>query len=214
MPNWCENTLTVQGPVTQLRAFKKKVHGRASAELQDQCLSFETTVPQPKQYDNPDGWYNWRLAHWGTKWDASDPVLEVTADSLVYKFDTAWGPPREWLEETVKKIPALTFRLFYAEGGMDFAGIVYGEDGECTTEEKAGYVEGMIEEYGSYSACCESCDGELVIENVNDQRTCEECLAHVCVHCHKRDTEHEAGKCLFDATTFKALKDADEEDTA
>ena len=216
MPNWCENTLTVTGPELELAAFKHKVHDyenpRKVAEGESkQVLSFAATVPEPiyKEEDGADAWYHWRHAHWGTKWNASDPRLEETDGSLIYHFDTAWGPPTEWLEATIEKFPKLQFRLFYAEGGMGFAGVIYGEDGQSHKEEKGEYVAAMIEEYGSFSACCEHCDDEVVLEDADERRVCADCMQHVCVHCNKLDTEHIDGKCLYDSGMFKSLSDAE-----
>lgn len=91
-----------------------------------------------------EGWYTWRLANWGCKWDASfgEPFLAlgqegmdvdvatsalgdtVTPTVAVYKFDTPWGPPNEFVERASELFPELEFTLQYAEPGMGFAGRV------------------------------------------------------------------------------------------
>ena len=41
-----------------------------------------------------DRWYNWRLHHWDTKWEAYDKELEdVDEDTFRVTFNTAWSPP-------------------------------------------------------------------------------------------------------------------------
>lgn len=107
------------------------------------------------------GWYGWRTANWGTKWDAvfgdygvalsnvegADPQATVDLQgrmfvpsgeraTVIYDFDTAWGPPSTWLERTAELEPELTFVMSYGEAGMDFGGeITIGKD---VFEEKEG----------------------------------------------------------------------------
>ena len=53
----------------------------------------------------PEGWYEWRLEHWGTKWAAEDLSQEVSKDGMQtdLDFETAWGPPIEIYEAMKKK---------------------------------------------------------------------------------------------------------------
>ena len=210
MPNWCENNLTVRGPKKDLLRFKKKVVGRGpyESEAPVQPLSFHATVPQPKFDKDDDGWYNWRVSRWGTKWEPSDVRLEESFESLTYYFDTAWGPPLVWLQATASQFPKLEFRLFYAEGGCDFAGVARAEGDDFGDEPYGNYVSGMIDEHGSYTTVCEHCESDLELNDVTDSRVCSNCLEHLCSHCKELDTNHgENGKCLFDASVFTPLKD-------
>lgn len=212
MPNWCENNLTVTGPQKELARFKKKVRGRGPYDDESkkiEVLSFHQTVPQPKFGKDDDAWYNWRISRWGTKWDAADPRLDEGEKSLVYHFDTAWGPPDAWLRETAKKFPKLEFRLFYSEGGNNFAGVLNAH-GEESSNEDLNYLEAMISEYGSYTACCEHCDSDVEMHSKDDGRVCDNCLEHLCANCSKFEDDHQNGKCLFDTTTFKPIKDKDD----
>lgn len=47
-------------------------------------------------------WYDWCLANWGVKWNASE--TEVDDDSLVIRWNTPWGPPIEVLEALAEKL--------------------------------------------------------------------------------------------------------------
>lgn len=98
----------------------------------------------------PDGWYDWRVRHWGTKWDANfeGPFMALGAETadvdktvaaqgvsgitgfIVYKFTTAWSPPAEWLRATAEQEPQLTFTLRYGEPGNNFAGELKFSGGE------------------------------------------------------------------------------------
>lgn len=47
-------------------------------------------------------WYNWCVANWGTKWNASD--TEIWDDTI--SFNTAWSSPTGWLSKLAAlKIP-------------------------------------------------------------------------------------------------------------
>lgn len=53
-------------------------------------------VPEPRDDagEPTSGWYDWRLEHWGTKWDIYNATCDrMDANTLVLSFDTAWSPP-------------------------------------------------------------------------------------------------------------------------
>ena len=81
---------------------------------QGRHLSFHHHAPMPDGLSGQKGedralppWYTWALEHWGTKWDACEvelTELELHDDgttSVEWTFDTAWGPPQEWLDTVV-----------------------------------------------------------------------------------------------------------------
>jgi hypothetical protein len=100
------------------------------------------------------GWYEWRLEHWGSKWDASfngpmgaicaeDADVELTVETqgvtnaqsvVIYKFDTAWSPPVEAVKAMSYQFPELSFRLRFAEAGNGIAGQVDFISGLCVEE--------------------------------------------------------------------------------
>ena len=68
-------------------------------------------------------WYDWSIAHWGTKWDADATVRWTKAPTDVrLVFDTAWAPPAVWVKYVSARFPRLSFRLAYAEQGAGYAG--------------------------------------------------------------------------------------------
>lgn len=80
-------------------------------------------------------WYEWSVAHWGTKWDLCDDTDAEftdrdTAASLRYAFDTAWSPPLPWLTKVAADWPSLRFSLEWVEPGVDCAGRTDFVDGE------------------------------------------------------------------------------------
>lgn len=132
MPNWCSNQLTVTGPKTDLRAFKKMAVGHSPWEevAKDEKLNplnFHSLVSIPAvvlQAGYQEAGYDWERANWGCKWGACEARLIDSSDGeLLYDFDTAWSPPIEFLETVAKEHPNLTFILEYDEPGIGFKGL-------------------------------------------------------------------------------------------
>jgi hypothetical protein len=158
MPNWCHNTLDVTGLEEDLARFVEHAKLKDGGE-EVQPLTFTADAPEP-EYGNSDDdglfpdWYSWRVANWGTKWDASfgggawgvgeegmDLEKSIEAQGVqkakmaaVYKFDTAWSPPYAWLKTAAEKWPALTFVLRFGEVGGGFAGQLTYVNGKQTEE--------------------------------------------------------------------------------
>jgi hypothetical protein len=66
-------------------------------------------------------WYDWSVAHWGTKWDAYDTeVVDLVADEtgarLNLQFDTAWSMPRPVFTKLVDDYGVLVLVLWQDEG--------------------------------------------------------------------------------------------------
>jgi hypothetical protein len=144
VPNWCSNRLTVSGERDEVIRFLEIV-GNGNSLLVDaqlaaraidpdkeqqisaaviQCsklddmFSFNGHVPEPEL--EGDGWYNWRIENWGTKWDASDASLGEmnTVDdqsSVEFYFQTPWGPAADWLIAVAKAHPTLQLEMVWNE---------------------------------------------------------------------------------------------------
>ena len=135
MPNWCNNTLSIQGPTKTLKPLweETKKEGLLQAmkpmpkELEDTTSpSSSANKPQP-MIEGFDNWYDWRVQNWGTKWDVDHEGLEYTDNgdgtaSIVGWFDSAWGPPTEAFNTFCDDNDNCSLESFYEEGGMDFAG--------------------------------------------------------------------------------------------
>lgn len=78
-------------------------------------------------------WYEWRMLHWGTKWDLDSDVSVniLTPHAAILTFSTAWSPPSMFFKALVEKYPEYRFRLTYYEGGNWFAGCIQGLNGIC-----------------------------------------------------------------------------------
>ena len=167
MPNHCTNELRLVGPKDQLDQFRldatKPIEPWTPKEEDPEpsLLNFQGAVPYPVAADRhaSDGWYNWSIKNWGTKWNAYDVTTNVTDQGVSYNFTTAWAPPESWLRAATEKYPEIKFMLAYFEGGCDFCGILilkgdeelliheaspsehYGEEGELDDEDSYSRVE-------------------------------------------------------------------------
>ena len=186
MPNWCWNNLSVSGDEIQLREFVEK--STINIEENDE-FSFNGTYPMPKtlritagthlsfiekikRYINiklygHDNWYNWSIANWGTKWDACEPHIDNNdINFFSVSFDTAWGPPIEWINNIMQDFPDLCFELEYDEPGMCFGGLLqaqYGvtwEDANWDLDSASDCCEGEVELDDDYEATCLICGEE------------------------------------------------------
>ena len=107
MPNHCTNQVVLACPSEGVaRATRKHLEGREGV------FDFNTLVPEPPELlestkdkvtleelrakHGHDNWYDWRIANWGTKWNAYGCELDdsqIKQGMLDYRFDTAWAPP-------------------------------------------------------------------------------------------------------------------------
>jgi hypothetical protein len=140
MPNHCNNEVTLQCRTEEV-ALRIKAHLAGKESLFD----FNSLVPEPEellessddsevkasrvaQYGH-DGWYGWRLANWGTKWNSYDCTLDdsmIRKGELAYSFLTAWGPPEGICKTLLEYITAnelnVEVRWFYHESMMGLRG--------------------------------------------------------------------------------------------
>ena len=138
MSDLCRNRLTVWGDTRQLASFVERV------ETDEQPLSFETIAPTPEDLLK-EGWYEWRLEHWGTKWDAefedvTEP-LRVRRTRATYVFLTTFSPPVTWIEHVSEAFPGLTVRLEYAAADGSFSGVKEVRGGDVVREAHEPVVE-------------------------------------------------------------------------
>ena len=131
MPNWCENTLWVDGDPTDIKRFRKDV------KTKEHDLALSKLHPMPEALINIDAesdkpnWYDWCIKNWGTKWDVVDSKLVSDfGDSLEYFFLSAYNPPVAWLKKISKRFPKVQFRLKYEEEGIGFMGIAKVKNGK------------------------------------------------------------------------------------
>jgi len=104
MPNWVRNKLFIRGNSDKV---KKCTLDIAS---DNEHISFNKIIPRP--LDIGDGWYDWSLENWGTKWDVSETYEDEDGNIC---FDTAWSTPYAVILYLSKKYTDLTFEVSYAD---------------------------------------------------------------------------------------------------
>ena len=146
MPNHCYQQVHVYGP----RFLVKELYDNLSKEEPQFC---QVVVPMPfEQWLAPktrcegfevEGWYDWRVKNWGTKWDVVD--VEMTQSLLLHDDEdqepsgmnasfsfncwTAWSPPVPVWDKLYEM--GISVDADYQDEGMMFEGrYVNGED-EC-----------------------------------------------------------------------------------
>ena len=137
MPNWCYNTINIEGPREELDKFVEKAKSKdKDVAPSDRSLSFQNFLPSP----TGEWEYNWCVENWGTKWDARYPNLEDGGGSdIMYSFDTAWSPPTPVVTKMIYDFPKLRFSLYYEEPGCNFQGELEGYNGEIEKDECIEY---------------------------------------------------------------------------
>jgi hypothetical protein len=114
MPNWCSNSLSLT------HSDPERIRAAVTAFESGKFL--EHFVPLPNA-----AWdYDFCVSKWGTKWDVSGQVIDVTDHHAEFSFDSAWTPPLE----AYKIMAAQGFEVLalYHEPGMAFVGKITGHD--------------------------------------------------------------------------------------
>ena len=145
MPNWCNNTITIQGPTDTLKPLWDEAQKTGLLQaMKPMPKELEnTTSPAPQEgepqplVDGFDNWYDWRISNWGTKWDVDSEGLEYTDNGdgtavISGYFESAWSPPIDAYQTFCDDMDNCSLDAYYDEGGMDFAGHWYdGVDDFC-----------------------------------------------------------------------------------
>ncbi len=148
MPNWCHNHITITGPDPVLdellAAGSQQASEQASKQPQepasdfkssdfkssDPSFSLEALIPTPTTLLDGEGWYDWRIDHWGTKWDLSDVELVREPGQVWLHCLSPWGPPLPALLAISRRYPALKLHIHYEEPMMELAGRVSCKSGK------------------------------------------------------------------------------------
>jgi len=164
MPNWCECDLPVEGPLSKVEEFLRFARGP------EVVLDFNRFLPNPEHFQELDrkaaewdaerpgesegrptdgynqGGYEWCMASWGTKWNASNPELNEEEDqrgtacrSVDITFATAWSPPKPVVLRAAELSPELKFDLRYFERGDGYNGLLRCANGEVLADLDGDY---------------------------------------------------------------------------
>jgi len=171
MPNWCNNTIEIEGTKEQINAFVSFLDEQSGKnwfnffrpcpqELVDTVSGFvgedkqsahETQQKMNIEKHGHADWYSWSVDKWGTKWncDAQDwmKVENPNEDqaSVTFWFDSAWSPPTA-LYEFIESNSELSVTASYLEEGMSFVGQFSGGIDECYEFSDLDSLEAIPEE--------------------------------------------------------------------
>lgn len=142
MPNWCSNVATLRHADREMLVRAHAAFQRG--ELLNEFIPCPQALRDTESVYYPDGhaqfaaqdarerenlrlygartWYDWRVAHWGTKWDivGDDGSCFLEDQFLTLNFDSAWSPPCA-AYETLMSL-GFSIDAFYYEPGMAFCG--------------------------------------------------------------------------------------------
>ncbi len=175
MPNWCNNSLTLKhkDPAMIERAHKALADGRFLQEFvpcPEELLDPKTSSfggedaeeknalrQQLREKYGYESWYDWNIAHWGTKWDVGGDdglIQKLDANTVEASFESAWAPPVNAYE----RLCAMGFEVkaYYNESGMAFCGVVTGDE------------EGFDDDYREYGGTDSTTVREAVGEELDD----------------------------------------------
>jgi len=170
MPNHVTNILTIEGPTKRVKeifaaispvdptlaskplparkagvvfaAASEEEVARRKVDIHE--IDFDKIIPAPKTkaYRN-QGWYNWNIEHWDTKWNA---YSQEKVDDHTMRFDTAWGAPYAIFRALSEKFPDVTIKVRYADEdfGQNCGELEYRGGSETYN---AGIEEGSKEAY-------------------------------------------------------------------
>ena len=143
MPNWNNNDITIDGPLAKITALW------AAATAEDSGL-LNAMNPMPKELLEGDGWYDWAVTNWGTKWDVSSEGLQfiegVDGCSIVGWADSAWSPPLEAFQAYAAANDDVYMEIKYFEPSMGFVGVWDSEGGDAHWEDAGSLLETTAEE--------------------------------------------------------------------
>ena len=158
MPNWCNNSISIQGGSDTIKTLWEEATKEGSGllnamkpmpkELENTTSPTPEGSKQPK-VDGYDNWYDWRVANWGTKWDIDTTQgLEFTDNGdgtaqISGWFETAWAPPIEAYNTFIEDMDGCSLIADYHEPGMDFAGI-YDNGDDQSMEGLGEYCEQVV----------------------------------------------------------------------
>ena len=175
MPNWCSNQLSVYGKIEDMKPFINtiRIDGGEYALL-------EKLYPTPQDLLDGEGWYNWRIHNWGTKWAEND--LYVSQDytekdgyaKICFDFESAWSPPTDAFDKISNDYKGLLFSLYYEEPGMGFCGYSIWANGEVKDSMQSDLIQRDFDEEYLYEEYFEEEENEMNNEEIIDENTTSE----------------------------------------
>ena len=115
MPNNTDNRVILQHDDTQMIDMIYNIMNTEDTPL---C---QTLIPMDESLLDGEGWYDWRIENWGTKWDVRGDIEESDENSITLFFESAWSPPLVFYK-TLFEDYGFEFTAYYYEPGTGFCG--------------------------------------------------------------------------------------------
>ena len=180
MPNYCYNSLSIEGSYDTL----KKIHDLVREE--ENPFDFGKIIPMPdyiykgvfgpkeEKIYGKNNWYDWSWENWGTKWNSCDAHCDWFCDCLEYSFETAWSPCEPVIKALAALFPDTKILYSFFEDGCCFCGKQEYENGRMTYSVDGEYYEHWFENYDEdeeeYAEILKEKDSQGVFYSVNDEK--------------------------------------------
>tara|TARA_S200002703_G_scaffold91292_1_gene78762 strand:+ start:479 stop:970 length:492 start_codon:yes stop_codon:yes gene_type:complete len=106
------------------------------------------------------GWYEWRLENWGTKWDVYEThCTRIDANTLQLYFYTAWSPPIPIFDKLVDMGFEVDAR-YLDEGWMYIGEYVNGDDWSTEDVDNIGSIRPELDDEFGISQMVEEMSNE------------------------------------------------------
>ena len=105
MPNWCSNSISIQGPTDKIRTIWHRANDsveysgllNAMVEMPEE-LRGTTSPGDPdevlQEKYGASNWYDWRVSNWGTKWDIDNQGLPISLNKLITASSSRASTPK------------------------------------------------------------------------------------------------------------------------
>lgn len=162
MPNYVKNVLKFKNLTPEGKEFIVHMIAEIKPEFDTEkyLIDFNKIIPEPEsEHDCPDeyklkptsavapepgrswfNWYDWRVAHWGTKWPPSEQYHIETKSNLTFVFTTAWTLPYPIIRKL--RILGIDFEHRWADEdlGHNCGKITYKSEQDYWQEDWEGYA--------------------------------------------------------------------------
>lgn len=119
MPNYCFNSLRVEGEEADIKKFIAENKGE-----HPNSITFTKSIPVPTD-PSPENPRDWTEKNWGTTRDIDSKYNTsqwVSPKQYDIQFESAWTPPDAWVKYVSILYDTLKFSLFYDEPNCRFRG--------------------------------------------------------------------------------------------
>lgn len=147
MPNWCSNSIVIEGDKDKIKKIKRVLQSMDTTN--SEVGVFQVLVGRDENLSEAQfhegGWYQSNIDRFGCKWDINwdDANIDIDSDDCITMSpQTAWSPPEGFCRLLAQQYE-VRVTMEYSEPGCDFAGkLVVHPDGQEDSEQY-DYLEGL-----------------------------------------------------------------------